>query len=71
MKSEILSVSDLCGIHVGKSIEVLLPDYSNSGNEGILFDIMKDKVGYILNLGGEKVKYKHHDAESTKIRLYQ
>jgi hypothetical protein len=71
LKSEILSVSDLCGIHVGKSIEVLLPDYTNSGNEGILYDIMKDTAGYVLNLGGEKVAYEHNDAAVTKIRLYQ
>lgn len=71
MKSETLAVSDLCGIHVGKSMEILLPGFQSSGAAGILLGMTKDDGGYNLNLGGFHLVYGHDEALSTRIRLYQ
>ena len=71
MKSEILAVSDLSGIHVGKSMEILLSNFRSSGDTGILFGVAKDEAGYKINLGGMCLSYGHPDAAVTRIRMYQ
>lgn len=71
MKSETLTIGDLCAIHVGKSVEIFNAGLYTVQHGGLLVGLTKDSEGYVLDVNGQRRKYSLTEADATRIRLYE